>query len=154
MKSFAAASTLLLAAVSSVSAQEAHTLKLAPLRVTLDQHTKGATIDFTVQDNSGGAYTTCSYEWTLGAATSDWVLCTDKSFSFNFPTQIDDIENFKFLVGHWAPAPVGSVIAQAILNSHAGTPVYKCTDRAAPIGLETDCEIVEGSDVIAQPVKQ
>jgi hypothetical protein len=63
MKSFVAMSALVLAAVSSASAQEAHTLKLAPLRVTLDQHTKEATIDFTLQDNSGGAYTTCSYQW-------------------------------------------------------------------------------------------
>jgi hypothetical protein len=54
---------LALAAVSSVSAQDAHTLKLAPLRATLDQHTKEAIIDFTVQDNSDGAYTACSYEW-------------------------------------------------------------------------------------------
>ncbi|KAL3485272.1 hypothetical protein BJX62DRAFT_243117 [Aspergillus germanicus] len=154
MKPFATISAVVLAVVSLVSAQDAHILKLAPLRVTLDQHTKEATINFTVQDNSDGAYATCSYEWTLGAATSDWIPCTNRSFSFSFPTQIDDLENFKFLVSHSAPAPVGSVIAHANLNSHAGTPVYKCTDRAAPVGLETDCEIVEGSDVIAQPVNQ
>ncbi|KAL2795554.1 hypothetical protein BJX66DRAFT_336889 [Aspergillus keveii] len=146
-------SALALAAVSSVSAQDAHTLKLAPLRVTLDQHTKEAIIDFTVQDNSDGAYTACSYK-ALGAVTSDWILCTDRSSSFNFATQIDDIEYFKFLVGHLAAAPIGSVIAQDILNHYAGSPVYRCTDRAAPIGLETDFEIVDGSDVIAQPVKR
>jgi hypothetical protein len=73
---------------------------------------------------------------------------------YSFPTQIDGVENFKFLVSHSAPAPGGSVIAQAILDSQARSPVYKCTDRAASGGLETECDIVEGPDVIAQPVNQ
>ncbi|KAL4936607.1 hypothetical protein BDV06DRAFT_227727 [Aspergillus oleicola] len=156
MKSFAAISTIL-AAASTASAQfgDTHVLKLAPLSVKTLTESRTARIDFTVQDLTGGAYTTCSTAWTIGALESTtWFPCTDSAFSFNFPTGISDVEDFNFLIAHSAPEPVGSVIARAILNSHAGTPVYICKTPGATPGTETECNIVEGSDVVAQPVNQ
>ncbi|KAL4967795.1 uncharacterized protein BDV14DRAFT_197437 [Aspergillus stella-maris] len=156
MKSFAAISTIL-AAASTARAQfgDAHVLKLEPLSVKTLTESQTARIDFTVQDLTGGAYTTCSTAWTIGALDSTiWFPCTDSSFAFTFPTGIDDVEDFDVLISHSAPEPVGSVIARAILNSHAGTPVYVCKTPGETPGTQTEGAIVEGSDVIAQPVNQ
>jgi hypothetical protein len=68
------------------------------------------------------------------------------------PPGITDIEKFEFLISHAVPPPTSSVIARAVLNSHAGTPVYVCQTPGEAAGAQEECAITEGSDVIAEPV--
>jgi hypothetical protein len=39
-----------------------------------------------------------------------------------------------------------------VLNSHAGTPVYVCRTPGEIPGVQEECAITQGSDVIAEPV--
>ncbi|KAJ0414652.1 hypothetical protein BJY00DRAFT_294621 [Aspergillus carlsbadensis] len=154
MKSFATIATLI-ATASMASAQppSAHVLRLTPLSVKTLTESQTARIDFTVEDPTGGASTTCSTAWVIGSlSASTWFPCADSSFAFNFPSGIADIEEFEFLISHAAPPPASSVITRAVLNSHAGTPVYVCQTPGETPGVQEECAITEGSDVIAQPV--
>ncbi|KAL5338620.1 hypothetical protein BJX70DRAFT_398566 [Aspergillus crustosus] len=157
MKSFTAISTLFLAAASTAAAQTTqapHLLRLSPLSVKSLTESQTSRIDFGVEDLKNGAKTTCSTAWNNGELdASTWFECEDKAFTFNFPTGLDDIEAFDFLVGHSAPAPAGSVIGSAHLNSHAGTSVYVCKDGATA-GVEKECNVSADSGVAVQPVNQ
>ncbi|KAL4886446.1 hypothetical protein BJY04DRAFT_213212 [Aspergillus karnatakaensis] len=147
MKSFAAISAIFLAAASTAAAQTSG-LKLVPLTVKHLSNTKKTSINFTVQDLNGAAYTTCQHEWNLEEvidSNKQWA-CTDPNFTFSFPEPITDVESFNFIVSH------NAVDYQAILNSHAGTPVYVCKTLAVQIGTETTCRIPQGSDIIAQDI--
>ncbi|KAL3450326.1 hypothetical protein BJX65DRAFT_305168 [Aspergillus insuetus] len=154
MKSFATFTTLI-GAASMASAQipSAHVLRLTPLSVKTLTESQTARVDFTVEDPTGGATTTCSTAWTIGSlSTTTWFPCADSNFAFNFPSGIADIEEFEFLISHAVPPPAASVVTRAVLNSHAGTPVYVCKTPGETPGVEEECAITEGSDVIAGPV--
>ncbi|KAL3473031.1 hypothetical protein BJX99DRAFT_261714 [Aspergillus californicus] len=156
MKSFTAISAVF-AAASMASAQtpSVHVLRLSPLSVKTLTESATARIDFGVEDLIDGSSTTCSTAWNIGALdATTWFQCEDTSFTFNFPTGMPDVEDFTFLIGHSAPTPVGSVITQAILNSHAGTPIYVCHSPGATAGTATQCDVNENSGVIAAPVNQ
>ncbi|KAL3490662.1 hypothetical protein BJX62DRAFT_237948 [Aspergillus germanicus] len=179
MKSFATFATIIGAAsMASAQTPAAHVLRLTPLSVKTLTESQTARIDFTVQDPTGGASTTCSTAWNVPViphyslsahpqhlthfAQTGSSAPSPQPRGFPAPTatslstspRASPISRSLSSLSRMLPPPppAARVVTRAVLNSHVGTPVYVCRTPGETAGVQEECAITEGSDVIAEPV--